>query len=116
MYYTLSRPPDGRAILLDLDRDVPAGHTAHPIGRAAESAVHALFALLGILRSCGNDDDPFARHNDRSLRKTDSAFVLSGLPASAIARHDERGRLVDLTFPIREAALLLRRREGAGER
>ena len=80
MYYTLSRPPNGRAILLDLDRDAPAGHTAHPIGRAAESAVHALFALLGILRSCGNDDDPFARHNDRSLRKTDSAFVLSGLP------------------------------------
>ena len=33
-----------------------------------------------------------------------------------IARHDERGRLVDLAFPIREAALLLRRRESAGER
>lgn len=77
MYHTLSRPPDGRAILRDLDRGVPAGHTTHPIGRAAESAVHA---LLGILRSCGNDDNPFARHNDRRLRKTDSAFVLSGLP------------------------------------
>ena len=114
MGHTISRPPDGRAILLDLGRDALAGLTTHPAGRAAaEWAVHA---LLGVLRSCGNADDLFARHNDRRLREADCAFVLSALPASAVARHDERGRLVGLAFPIREAALLLRCREIAGER
>jgi len=77
MNYTMSRPPNGRTILLDLDRDALAGLTTHP---------------------------------------TDCAFVLSALPASAVARHDERGRPVDLAFPIREAALLLRWRGSAGER
>lgn len=113
MGHAARRPPDGRAVLLDLGREALLDLAVHPAGRAAaEWAVHA---LLGFLRSCGNDD-LFARHNDWRLREADCAFVLSALPASAVARHDERGRLVDLAFPIREAALLLCWREIAGGR
>ncbi len=92
-----------------------AARPRHPPGRArpAEWAVHA---LLGALRSCGNDDDLFARHNDRRLREADCAFVLSALPAHLVADHGERERLADLAFPLREAALFLRWRELTGER
>ena len=46
----------------------------------------------------------------------DCAFVLSALPARVVADHGERERLVDLAFPLREAALYLRWRELGGER
>lgn len=114
MSHTTRRPPDGRALLLDLGREALLDLAVHPAGRAAaEWAVHA---LLGVLRTCRTAEDLFARHNDRRLRVADCAFVLSALPACLVDDHGERERLVDLAFPLREAALYLRWRELGGER
>lgn len=112
MSHSTRRPPDSRSVLLDLGREALLDLAIHPAGRAhAEWAVHA---LLGVLRACRTADDLFARHNDRRLREADCAFVLSALPTRLVADHDERERLADLAFPLREAALFLRWRELAG--
>ena len=84
MSHTTRRPPDGRAVLLDLGREALLDLAVHPAGRAAaEWAVHA---LLGVLRACRTADELFARHNDRRLREADCAFVVSALPARLVAR------------------------------
>lgn len=114
MSHSTRRPPDGRAVLLDLGREALLDLAVHPAGRAhAEWAVHA---LLGVLRACRTADDLFARHNDRRLREADRAFVLSALPTRLVADHDERERLAGLEGPLRKAALFLRWRELAGGR
>ena len=110
---TPDRPPHGWRGLLIFDREELAGNTTDPIGRAAESVVPTHRYGLCF---CGNGDGRFARHDDRSRHKADSAFALSACATPAVASHEERGRLANSACPICEAALLPQRRENAGAR